>query len=146
MRTAAGTYSADIFGNGGCKGAAGNSSVVSIGTTPSGSITPSSGALCGSTPFLLTVGGGTTYQWYKDAIAIRGATNATYSVTAPGTYTADIISGTCTGKATNSAVITQGVIPSGTITPSTASICPGSSQTLTATGGTSYQWLKDGDI
>ncbi|MBD0365635.1 MAG: gliding motility-associated C-terminal domain-containing protein, partial [Flavisolibacter sp.] len=36
--------------------------------------------------------------------------------------------------------------PAGTITPATAKICSGSSQLLTATGGTTYQWSRDGVV
>ncbi|MBK7291540.1 MAG: hypothetical protein IPI78_15635 [Chitinophagaceae bacterium] len=93
---------------------------------------------------MLTATGGTSYQWYKDGILISGAVNATYSATLAGTYTVIIFNGTCSGPASNSSVITVGTTPTGTISPATASICSGGSQLLTATGGTSYQWYKDG--
>jgi len=142
--TQQGTYTADIFGANGCKGTSSNSSVVSIGSSPSSAITPASGQLCGSNAMVvLTVGGGTSYQWYRNGVLIPGATSATYSVTTVGIYTAHIISGTCIGQASNQVVITLGNPPTGTISPSTAGICQGGSQVLTATGGTSYQWFRN---
>jgi gliding motility-associated-like protein len=43
-------------------------------------------------------------------------------------------------------VITTASAPSGTVSPATASICTGGSQVLTATGGDSYQWSRDGTV
>jgi gliding motility-associated-like protein len=143
--TQAGTYTADVIGGGGCKAVTTNSSTVTIGTTPSGSITPAAGVLCSTgSSVVLTVGGGTTYQWYKDGVAITGATGSTYTATATGSYTADIRSGTCTGKSTNTAVVTQVAAPAGTIVPASGSICQGTSVLLTANGGTAYQWFRNG--
>ncbi|MBP9102431.1 MAG: hypothetical protein KBF82_01110, partial [Chitinophagaceae bacterium] len=141
--TLAGTYTVIIF-NGTCSGPASNSSVITVGTTPTGTISPGTASICSGGSQLLTATGGTSYQWYKDGILISGAVNATYSATLAGTYTVTIFNGTCSGPASNSSVITVGTTPTGTISPATASICSGGSQLLTATGGTSYQWYKDG--
>jgi gliding motility-associated-like protein len=143
--TQPGTYKTEITNASGCKAFSSNSAVVSAGSSPSGSITPASGQLCGNNASLtLTVSGGTSYQWYKNGVAINGATAATYIVTTPGIYTAQISSGNCTGMATNSVVITQTTLPTGQISPSEATICPGESQLLSVSGGTSYQWMRDG--
>lgn len=144
-----GTYSADIITSGGCKAKASNVSVVTLTSLPSGSITPSSGVVCANGSLTLTVSGGSSYQWFKNGVAITGATAATYSVTTPGTYTATIISGTCSNPAANAVVITQGTTPSGFITPASGSICPGNTinlTTTTASGINTYQWYFNGNI
>jgi hypothetical protein len=72
---------------------------------PTGQITPATGTLCGTgSTVSLSVSGGTSYQWYRDGVKLEGATAATYQATQTGTYTADIITATCSGKASNSSV------------------------------------------
>ncbi|MBB1287269.1 gliding motility-associated C-terminal domain-containing protein, partial [Flavisolibacter sp. BT320] len=75
---------------------------------------------------------------------IEGATAATYQASQAGEYSADIITAACQGKAQNTAVITQGSAPSGSITPQSGTLCPGSTLTLTVSGGTAYQWYRNG--
>ncbi|NTS44036.1 hypothetical protein HRG84_24365, partial [Flavisolibacter sp. BT320] len=139
----AGEYTADIL-TASCEGKASNSAVVSAGTAPTGTISPATATLCPGATISLSVSGGTSYQWYRNGVKIDGATAATYSASQAGEYTADILTASCEGKASNSAVVTAGTAPTGTISPATATLCPGSNITLTATGGTSYQWYRNG--
>lgn len=139
-----GKYTADII-SGSCKGKSTNAATVTSGSAPTGSILPATGKLCGSDAGVkLSINGGSTYQWYKDNVAINGAMAATYTATQAGTYTVDIINGNCKGKASNSAVITAIPKPTGAITPAAASLCNGNKQVLTTSGGTAYQWMRDG--
>jgi hypothetical protein len=143
--TQTGTYTADII-TATCSGKATNSSVVSAGTSPTGVITPATGTLCGTgSTVSLSVSGGTSYQWYRDGVKLEGATGATYQATQTGTYTADIITATCSGKASNSSVVSAGTSPTGVISPATGTLCgTGSTVSLSVSGGTSYQWYRDG--
>lgn len=144
--TQAGTYTAEIF-DGSCKGKAQNKAVITQGTVPTGSITPSQVVLCGagSSANLTVNGNGTSYQWYRNGIKIAGATNAVYQATQAGSYMAELANSTCQGKTQNNAVVTEGVVPSGSITPASAALCgSGSSVNLTINGGSSYQWYRDG--
>ncbi|HYO21478.1 MAG TPA: gliding motility-associated C-terminal domain-containing protein [Flavisolibacter sp.] len=138
----AGSYSVDIINSFGCKAKASNTSEVTVTTSPTGTISPSSGSLCSASSVLLSVSGGSSYQWYRDGQAISNATGPTYSATSAGVYTVDIISGSCSGKASNSAVITGGAVTA-SISPTSATICPGNSQVLTATGNGTYQWYRN---
>jgi len=92
-----------------------------------------------STPF-----GTLAYAWYKDGIAIPGATGVSYVVNSYGNYSV---------KATNqcsslmSANLLVNVITTGPVTISTnaTSLCNGQSVTLTAstqTGSPTYQWYQ----
>lgn len=79
-----------------------------------------------SASYVLTAAsGGSSYQWFKDGSAISGATSATYTANAVGTYYATFNNGTCNTK-----------------TPTTVLATSGNSVTLNAssTSGTAYQW------
>jgi gliding motility-associated-like protein len=139
-----GRYTA-IIRNGNCSAPASNTAVVARGTTPIGSITPGSGVICKGGSKVLTVTGGTSYEWKRNGVTIVGQTAATLTVTEPGTYTATIFNGSCKGPASNSVVITVQDPPKGTISPVTSLICDGGTQVLTASGGKSYQWIYNSD-
>jgi gliding motility-associated-like protein len=64
---------------------------------------------------------------------------------AQGTYNVTVKNAAgCVSAATSVIVNAAAVAPTGTITPANASICEGKSQLLKATGGTSYQWKRNG--
>ena len=109
-----------------------------------GSIAPAAAAICGGGSQQLTASGGSSYQWFRNNEMLEGETKASIIAKEPGTYNVIIKHGGCIGAAINSAVITLATAPSGTISPASASVCGGSTQVLTATGGTSYTWLRDG--
>lgn len=142
--TQAGLYSATIH-QGDCSGAASNSSLVTFTPVPVGNISPAAGTVCEGSTTTLTATGGSSYIWFKDGVEIAGETRSTLEVSAAGTYTATINQGVCSGSALNASVITLAPLPSGSITPTSDSICPGGSTVLTATGGTSYIWFRNGN-
>lgn len=55
-----------------------------------GVVLPDTVNMCDNTPQVLTaqltVAPGMTFQWYKDGVAINGATNVSYTATSPGAY------------------------------------------------------------
>jgi gliding motility-associated-like protein len=93
---------------------------------------------------VLTATGGTSYEWRRDNVVITGQTKSTITANQPGTYSVIIKNGGCSAPASNTAVITLATAPSGTISPASSTICEGGSQVLTATGGTTYVWRRDG--
>ncbi|HEY0041821.1 MAG TPA: hypothetical protein VGB71_14215, partial [Flavisolibacter sp.] len=145
--TQAGTYTATIS-NGVCSGTTSNSSVVTVNPIPSGSITPpASTTICAGQTATLTATGGSTYQWFLGNNQITNATGAVYEANQPGTYSVDIISAQgCKARSTNTVTITVNPSPTGTITPSTAIVCAGSSVTLSVSGiSSTYQWFLNGN-
>ena len=96
-------YSVRVRYSAGCLSPVNNDT---IKATPviGGEIKPASATLC-SGSVTLTVSGGTSYKWYRNGALITGATGATYTATEPGTYTADIVLGSCTAPASNKAVV-----------------------------------------
>ena len=64
---------------------------------------------------------------------------------APGNYNVTVKNAAgCVSTATSVTVNAVAATPTGTITPANASICEGKTQLLKATGGTSYQWKRNG--
>ena len=111
-----------------------------IAITGLNNICPGSNTLLTATP------GHATYQWSLNGTALAGATSATYSASAPGTYT--VTAATSFGCTATSAgfVINANPVPTVTITPaSSTTLCLGDSVVLNAnTGLASYVWTRNG--
>ena len=132
--TSANTYTVIVTGANGCTAAA--SSVVSQNTTPpTASISPSSGTLtCTTLSIGLTAGGGVSYDWGSTQTALN-------TVSTPNTYTVTVTGANgCT--ATSSANIIQDITaPAAAVSPTSGLLtCATTSITLTASGGTGYDW------
>jgi gliding motility-associated-like protein len=140
-----GTYTVTIH-QGNCSAPASNSVVISQASIPTGTITPSTASFCEGGSALLTASGGSSYLWYRNGSLIQGETSATLNAVKPGTYTVTVKQGDCSGPASNSAVVNVTTTPSGGISPASATICGNGSVVLTATGGTSYTWLRDDEV
>jgi hypothetical protein len=116
-----------------------NTATVTITVNPIPTVTAaaSSTSICTGNNVTLTGSGASTYLWNPGAISgspitVTPASTTTYSVT--GTD----VNG-CTG--TGTITVTVGAQPTVTVTPSGATICNGSSTTLTASGTVSYNWM-----
>lgn len=112
-------------------------------------MTPSNGNICVGTTVLLTAVNvpGNTYQWYRNGVAVAGATSRNYSTSTNGRYTVLIrTSNGCADSATGR-IVTQLATPVSTITASATSICAGNSVLLRGSApatGITYQWLNNG--
>jgi uncharacterized protein (TIGR02145 family) len=84
-----------------------NSITVSVNsiTTPSVTI---AGDGCINKTTLTTASGLSTYQWYKDNLAISGATSNSYTPTGSGSYLVQVSSGACTSTSTATTIYTCG--------------------------------------
>lgn len=84
-------------------------------------------------------------QWFKDGVAINGATAQCIWVNQPGAYVVTVTQDTCTGSSDTVHVTEIFGQSQPTITqngPST--FCPNDSVVLTSSNAVAYQWLKDG--
>jgi hypothetical protein len=96
----------------------------------------------------LTSSAATSYQWYKDGVAIIGANAQTYIPIVSGTYTNVVITGGGICNAVSNAItvsISYAVTPS--ITPAdTAIICVANHDKICPAvwGYSNYQWYKNG--
>lgn len=90
-----------------------------------GATLPGSINMCDNTPKVLKAQvatiPGMTFQWYKNGVLIPGATNATYTATAPGVYTVKVMipGNNCPGEA--SITIVGGTSP--TVHDATLKLC-----------------------
>lgn len=91
---------------------------------------------CTGTASVTAVSGGDgiyTYSW-----APGGQTTSTLSGLCAGTYTATVSNALCGTSVTNTVTVVAPVTP--TVTVNSATMCPGNSTTLTASGASTYAW------
>ncbi len=105
---------------------------------PTLTLTSSSNTVCTGVSTTLTANSTSgSYNWTPAASLSSSITPVVVSSpTANTTYTVIVGAGTCT----NSAVTSVSVVPTPTLTVSSATICAGSTATLTSSGATSYTW------
>lgn len=116
---------------------------------------PTSRTVCESANDTLRIrstGAGRRFQWFKDGVAINGATDSNYVInnagaTSGGAYYC-VVTGTCSPAATSvTCSLIVAMKPRITAEANNLDLCPGTSGTLsvTATGlNLIYQWYKDG--
>ncbi|MCZ2141517.1 MAG: hypothetical protein LC096_09040, partial [Bacteroidia bacterium] len=137
---ASGTYTVTVA-NGPCVA----TSTITIQLSPAPPVVTANAnpaSVCPGDPTVLTGGGtpGVTYTWSGGAIngvPISPLVTTTYTVT--GTN-----ANGCT--ATSTVTVTVNANLNITVTPSSPGICPGGSDTLVASGATTYQWSPGGFI
>ncbi|MGQ0827323.1 MAG: gliding motility-associated C-terminal domain-containing protein, partial [Bacteroidota bacterium] len=127
------TYTVIATDNAG--GTASNTAVVTVNPAPTVSVGNVSICTGGSTP--LTATGATTYTWSPGTgLSSTTGTTVTANPTSTTTYTVVGTTNGCTGSTT--VVVSVGaLIPNA---GSNVTICPGSTTTLNASGGTDYNW------
>ncbi len=138
------TYLVTATDAGGCSGT--TSVIVSIGTSLTASVTPSAPTICPGGSVQLIASGGSTYTWSPtgglssttgDTVTANPTVNTTYMVTVSD-------GGGCSGTA--SVVVSIGTNLNVTVSPNTASLCPGTSVQLTASGATNYSWSPNAGL
>lgn len=147
--TASGSYTVKVKNSNGCTTTSAGKTVT-VNSSISASIAaggPTTFCTGGNVDLNATTGTGYTYQWSKDGNTISGATSATYTATASGSYTVFISNGSGCSGTSSATVVTVNSLPSAVITPATSTtFCQGGSVQLNANTGSglSYQWVKDG--
>ncbi|MBK7634100.1 MAG: hypothetical protein IPJ13_07240 [Saprospiraceae bacterium] len=135
--TTPGTYTVTVTLANGCIST--SSTIVNQDITPPTVTTSNDGPLtCAKTSVTLTATGGSSYEW------AGGGTSSTKVVTTPGTYTVTVTSSNgCTS--TSSTTVSQDITPPTVTTSNDGPLtCAKTSVTLTATGGSSYEWAGGG--
>lgn len=139
---AVGTYDLTVVSAAGCSSNMVNTNVVQDITPPTVSASASPSVICnGSTTNLSASGSGSTYNWMPGNLSGASQVVTPSSSTAYTVTSTNAING-CTNTATVG--ITVNPLPSLTVTASSASICAGSTTTLTGTGATTYFWSPGG--
>jgi predicted secreted Zn-dependent protease len=140
---ASGSYTVKVTNANSCSATSSTATVVTVNPLPSATITTTTPTtFCAGGSVTLTASGGTSYQWNNASGPINGATGATYPAATSGSYTVKVTNANnCSATTSTATVVTVNPLPSATITTTTpTTFCAGGSVTLTASGGTSYQW------
>ncbi len=136
--TSAGSYTLSGSNSIGCWSAQSSAVVTTTGTPPATPTISAGGAttFCSGGSVTLTSSSATGNQWYKDSVAISGATNQTYSVTASGVYTVAVTA--CGSTSSTGITITVNAAPTVNAITGATSVCAGNTTTLsnTTAGGT----------
>src|SRR5690606_20244820 len=92
--------------------------------------------VCSGNTAVLNVNGASTYSWFAGSNFL--ASGSSFSITNPvsSNYTVLGDNGGCVSSFTTALFVT----PSPTLSVSNATICPGGSATLNASGATNYSW------
>lgn len=126
--------------SGGCTGT--NTTAVTVNSIPT--LTVNSATICNGNSAVLTVAGANTYTW-SPATGLSSTTGA--SVTAnPTVTTTYTVTGASAAGCTATATSTVTVNPTPLITAGSATICPGTSTVLTATGANTYSWTPSSSL
>jgi trimeric autotransporter adhesin len=133
------TFTVTVTNANGCS--ASTSTVLTVNALPIPNVTivensglnPNDGIICAGASALIMAQNGTSYLWSTSE------TTSSISVSTSGTFTVQVIDANgC--SASSAASITVNPLPAPSITPTNVGICPGSSTTLTALGGSTYAW------
>jgi hypothetical protein len=144
----AGSYTVVVTGTAICGSTTSQAATLTVNPLPLTITAATTTTFCAGGSVVLNATPGYTYQWFLNTAPITGATSASYTATASGSYTVRVSSTTssCTGVSNAIAVIANGAPPS-TITPAgTAAYCTGGSVTLSGptVAGLTYQWYLNG--
>lgn len=143
-----GSYAVEIEFTSGCIDTMNPPFVIQIG--PMNATLNASGptTFCGGGSVILTpvTQGAGTYQWYDNNVLIPGATSGSYTANSSGLFTVVVSSPGpgCTDSTALGVNVTVNPTPVAAYTSSgPVTICPGGSVTFTASGGLSYQWVRN---
>lgn len=138
-----GTYSVESVQNG-CLSSQSQPVNFSVNPIPAiPSVNPSQNqSICAGQSVLLSSSVNLGNQWYRDDIAIVGATASTYAATLAGIFTVKTTQSSCTSGASNGVSITVNSIPlTPTISPlGTVSVCPSVVVQFTSSSSSGNQW------
>ncbi|NVO03671.1 MAG: gliding motility-associated C-terminal domain-containing protein [Bacteroidetes bacterium] len=128
--TASNSYGTDVLTK---------TSYIVVTANPTVSINPPSISICPGDSTSLTATGASTYSW-SPSTGLNSTTGTTVMAGPVATtiYTVTGSTSGCTGTSTS--VVTVSALPNLTVNPNATTICNGASDTLIASGATSYSW------
>jgi hypothetical protein len=84
------------------------SNTITVAITGATPILTVTGDGCASKTTLSTTSGLNSYAWYKDNVAVNGATSNVYTPTAAGVYKVEVTTGSCSSTSTTTSIYTCG--------------------------------------
>jgi len=147
--TSSGEYQVQVISAEACSSAKSVKETITFSAVPSKPVISgaAAGTYCDSQTVTIQSSTGSSYQWYKNGVAIVGATNQTYDVTETGDYTVVITN--AAGCASEASLALSFVINTRPTKPiineSPTTVCAGNTVILsTSATNVTYQWYKDG--
>lgn len=139
--TASGNYTVRVSAGSSCTA---TSTATSVTVNPSPTVTVTAGSatsFCagGSVALTATSGTGYTYQWYRNNVAIGGATTPSLTVNTSGNYTITTTLGSCSRTSAGNNVVVW-TNPTVSVSPANSTIEKFHSQVLTGSGAATYNW------
>jgi hypothetical protein len=146
---ASGSYTVKVTDGNSCVSAASNAVAVTVNPIPATPTATPAGPTTFCTGGSVTINSNSASgnQWYLNGNPIGGATNASYSATASGSYTVIVTSLGCSSSASNAVSVTVNPIPTTpTATPAgPTTFCTGGSVTLNSNSASGNQWKLNGN-
>ena len=141
--SASGSYSVEVTNANGCSGISPAQNVV-VNALPSAVVTTANSAasFCtGSSLTLNTPSGMTGYQWMLNGTSIPGATSASYTAAAAGSYTVLLTNASGCTSLSAGYTVTENALPTAAVSAlSSTTFCQGDSVVLSAPAGYTYLW------
>jgi len=128
-----GTFTATLFG---VNGTASASVTRTISVLPFPVLSVIGTTVCSGNTAVLNVSGASTYSWYAGTNFLSSGASFSISNPVSTNYTVLGNNGGCVSSFTTALVVT----PSPTVSVSNATICPGGSAILSASGAANYSW------
>jgi len=135
----AGSYEVIVTGE--CGAVTSTAVTITVNPTPATPVITASGALtfCQGESVTLTSSGATGNQWFKDGVAIAGATGQTYTVTTSGHYTAQTTQLNCKSAMSLPTTVTVKALPA---KPTISAV----GNVLSSSAPTANQWFLNGVV
>ncbi|MFN0203947.1 MAG: gliding motility-associated C-terminal domain-containing protein, partial [Bacteroidia bacterium] len=100
--------------------------------------------ICQGEDITLLAGGGIVTGWLMNGQLLPNSAQPSLNITSTGAYQA-VVSGVCNTDTSSMTVVGINPLPTATISPAgNYNICEGKDLLLTAGGGSTYQWLQNG--
>ncbi|MEQ8324961.1 MAG: S8 family serine peptidase [Vicingaceae bacterium] len=143
-----GTYNVLLTDSNSCTDTASGPIDVFTAPNPSVSLSNSGTSNCdGDTAFVWTSTGFSQYQWYKDGQIISSSNSWIHEVDSAGSFNVLVTNSyACSDSAVAGVQFSFNSLPTVNLTSAgSLGICLGDSVVLSASGGSSFQWMKDGN-
>lgn len=145
----AAAYTVSLKDANGCTSPVSDNMVATVKAKPVAPVVSAGGPLrfCEGSNVVLTSGVAAGNQWFRNGLAITGATAASYTATATGVYMVSRDSAGCASASTALSVTADAKPAVPVITVSgAATFCTGSQATLTSSASSGNQWYRNGTI
>lgn len=143
---ASGNYNVVVTTLNGCSSTS-TTEIITVNPLPTATITAAGPTtFCIGNSVTLNSSPGTSYQWLFNGSTIGGATSSSYSANATGNYAVIVTNSSGCSKTSSPQAIIVNPLPLAIVSaggPTT--FCQGDFVSLSTTGGTSYQWLLNGN-